>query len=935
MASTLGRRRRASRARSRRTRPRAVLPAALSAPERAPLIGLTEEMAHLRATWELVAAGSVQLALVGGEPGSGKTRLTREVARMAGADGAHVLVGSCHPHPERPYQPLGDALATSAAELDAGWLADHTTRFGPSLTRLVPSLGSVADTAGREAPGASPVRFHRALADALDGMGGGAPVLLVLEDLHWATPSTVRAVRHLAQAGAGSSSRMVLVTYRDREVHPSHPLNDLIDGAEPGARLNRLVLGGLTAREVSSLVVDRLSLAGTAAGRLAEVLWQVTDGNPLFLVEVLRDLVYQGVVAGGVIQGDALAGARLPLDLDELVRGRLARLDDLGREAVEAASVVAPGFTPQVLAHTVAASTGALQAALERAEGMGLVRGPNLTGAWRFTHASTREAVYRSLSPSRRVRLHERIGETMEAGGEVVPPAVLAHHFVAAAPVGGSEKALRHAVRAAEEAALHLAFEEAADHYSHALSMLGVSGAPPLRVDLLLDLGEAYRRADDPGRARQSFLQGAFCARASGDGPRLARATLALGRLRGTWGPDDELIGLLDLALVSTRDDAGLQARLLARLAEARATRDDAAACKARCDRAWELAWESRDPAIMSAVLAARALALSTPDDLDDRIEATGELLAIAGNAWQADLAAQAHGWRFVDLVEKGRIADAERDRAAHAKLARQSGDPGAERDAAAWAAAAALLVGDRGQAATQIDLAHQLGRDMGDPLAPDLYWTQVWGMLVDWGEDSELDDLVPVWRDLVRTHEGEPAWSARFAFLLARVGRTAEAAAIVEDLVDDGCQAVRFDRSWLATMAVLAETAALVGAAPEAEVVADLLRPYSARVAVFEGGRLVWGSVARARGLALRAAGQPAKADEQLAAACSAHERMGAAPLLARSRWERGAALVAGTSTGDRLKGHHLLEVAASDADALGMGALAAWARAALIPAS
>ncbi len=391
------------------------------------------------------------------------------------------------------------------------------------------------------------------------------------------------------------------------------------------------------------------------------------------------------------------------------------------------------------------------------------------------------------------------------------------------------------------------------------------------------------------------------------------------------------LTGLLAEAVEANPKDPSLRAKLLARLAQARATSSTPDERKVESDEAWELAWDSRDPDTMGAVLRARHEALSAPDDLEDRLEIDGELFAMATASKDAELALLAHGWRLVDLLEKGHLVDAERDRKLHAQLARRSGDPHHGRDEARWAATWALLEGHVDEACDQIDRALALGQQARDPGASSAYWIQQHALLLDWGSEDEIEGLIDVWRDMARTHEDNALWHASLALLLVRAGRTEEAAVELDDILAvtaDGAD-LPLDRDWLPTVTALGEVAAAL-ADGRGSKLSKLLAPYAPRLIVVGPGLACRGSVARVLGLLAATARKWPDVERHFQSALTAHERVNARPLLARTRAEFGQAL--GHKRGGKLHTGRvitMLEEAVEEAASLGLDRLGAETRA------
>lgn len=924
--------RRVRRLEPRRARPSVMLPPPWTGPldvaDAGTMVGRQAELAALKKLWAEVMKGSTRTVLIAGDPGVGKTRLAAELICAADACGAKVLVGRCRRDGAVPYEPVVEALGPALREQSDGWLRAHVRRHGTALVRLVPDLAPRLNEplSNTQVDGRS--QLLGSVAAAITGLGR-PPVVLVLEDLHWATRSTVLVLDHLIRT-CSSAPLLILGTYREAAIHPSHPLADLLDGPLM-KRVERMVLPNLSIQSVTALLVDRSAVAGRAASTLARSLWRTTEGNPLLLTEVVRDLAAGGGLATGTVKTEAVDKVGVAHEISELTARRLGRSSSATRKAVEAASVVGASFSGAAVAQLTGEkpedAANALAKAVKTAV---IVRVDGKTDEYRFAHDRFREAAYDFLPPNRRVRLHHDMAMLLDQpGAPETPPAVLVHHLAGAAPVGSSPDAVRHAQRAGQAAADVLAFEEAAASYGQALAFLGGGGDAGQRADLLMLLADSNHRAGESARARQSYLQASAVARAHGDGPRLGRAVLGLGDVLGVWGGDGQLIGLLDEAVAANPEDPSLRAKLIARLAHARSAFDSPDQLKAQSDRAWELAWDSKDPDTMGTVLRSRHEALSAPDDLEDRAEIDGELWAMANNANDSAQLLLAYGWRLVDLLEQGHLVDADRDRKLHAQLARRSGDPRHQRDAAMWAAMWALLEGRSRKALTETDKALALGQQARDPEASSIYWTQQLDLLADWGGDGEIDGLLDVWRDLAHGHDQDPAWRASLALLLARTGRRDQAAAELEDLCAEDGADLPLDRNWLATVAAIGEVAADLGDR-RCAAISTMLSPYARRLIVVGPGTVCRGSVARVLGRLSAVTGNWVAAERQFQAALSAHDRVNARPLLARTRYDFGRSLA-------RKRGGPLhvgrvtttLDQAIEEAEHLGLVRLAAQARA------
>ena len=425
-----------------------------------------------------------------GEPGIGKTRLATEIARRAHAGGAVVLFGRCSEDLSVPYQPFLEALRTFVDEVPARELAARLGDAPGELIRLVPDL--THRLAGLVPPGAAggEVDQHRlfeAVRSWMSAAGGDRPVVAILDDVHWAAGPTVQMLAYVARA-VKPSRALVVCTARNTSPDDNEELAALIGGLEQrGAPSHRVELGGLEPEAVEQLV-ERFAGRRLDDGLrdLAGRLHAETAGTPRFVDSLL---------AAGDQTGE------LPRTVSETVRRRTGRLPGEVTDLLRVASVVGLDFElPLVALATDRDELGVLDG-LEAAGRAGLVEESG-ADRYRFAHALVRATLRDELSTSRRVRIHLRIREALEAlraDARDDHADALAHHFSEAAPVAGVARAFRYTVAAAERAARQLAHADAAARYGRALEMLPALIDEPRarRCQLLVSQAEAYERAGE------------------------------------------------------------------------------------------------------------------------------------------------------------------------------------------------------------------------------------------------------------------------------------------------------------------------------------------------------------------------------------------------------------------------------------------------------
>ena len=495
-------------------------------------------MAALTADLDAAAGGRGGVVLVAGEPGIGKTRLAEELAAAAVARGALALWGRCWEGEGAPafwpwiqvvrayVQTVDPAALRSEMGAGAADIAQVVSAVRDQLPEL-PAPPSVEPEAAR-------FRLFDSLAGFLRTAAARRPLLLVLDDLHWADAPSLALLRFLGRELEHATGPLVVGIYRHTEVDRGQPLVATLADLTRGQHSRRLLLGGLDEREVAGFVA---LVAGVAPSpELASAVYRQTDGNPFFVTEVVRLLASQSRLDHAEGGSPALA-AGLPEGVRAVVAERLGRLSDGCRQVLEVAAVVGRDFELRVLEPASGLDSDRLLELLEEAEAARVITEvPGGLGRWRFAHALVREVLYEGLPAARRVRLHGRVGEALEAVYAADPGphlAELAHHFVVAAPGGQAmgDRAVRVATAAGRRALELLAWEEAAGLFERALAALELAEQPDQqqRCQLLLALGEARMAAGDVAAARSAYQQTAELAKRIDAPEALARAALGLG----------------------------------------------------------------------------------------------------------------------------------------------------------------------------------------------------------------------------------------------------------------------------------------------------------------------------------------------------------------------------------------------------------------------
>lgn len=604
----------------------------------APFIGRVTTRARLRARLDRARAGRGSVTLLVGEPGIGKTRLCDEIAATAADAGFQVRIGRCYEGDGAPaYWPWIQILRESIAALPDDVLGSELGAGASDLAALVPELpprlGAPNPASGQEGDQAR-FRLFDAATRHLVAAARRTPLLLVLDDLHWADASSLGLLRFLA-AQIADAPLFLLATYRDVDVRRGHPLADLLGALARDPRTERVALAGFEANEIEAFL--RAEAGAAPDRRIAERLQEMTDGNPFFLREIVKLLAEEHDLAS--VSLDALHALSLPQGIRDVVGRRLDALSEDCNRLLRSAAVLGRSFSSGVLRATLGLAPdgdddeGFLEWLGEALDGGAIVETGH--GRYAFTHALTRQTLYEELRAPQRIGLHRRAVRALEA---TLPPDApgrldeLAHHAFEAAPGGDVERAIHYAVAAAEAAHAQHAYDEARHHYERAREALELMVPVPIERRLELELAAAEERfiAGDRLAAQERFAAVATTARSAGLPRFVARAAVGIfGYGEMGYRHDSAHVALLHESLGAIGDgDPVLRARLLARLAGT--TMDDTDARIALAEESLALARGSGDPVALCDALGAAWWASLGPDRVPERFEIAAELEALA-----------------------------------------------------------------------------------------------------------------------------------------------------------------------------------------------------------------------------------------------------------------------------------------------------------------
>jgi DNA-binding CsgD family transcriptional regulator len=581
-------------------------------------VGRHRERRELADQWDQVVSGRRRAVFIGGEPGAGKTRLAGEVAKACFDDGAIVLAGSNTRDFGYPLQPFVEMLDRLFAQpSSAAIVTDLAADPLANLALLSPQLARHADVESATLSSFEDSgELFRAVAELVALLTREGPLVMVLENLHWAGPHTRQLLRALVAASA--DQRLLIVgTHRttapDRSDELTRSIAELY--AMPG--VSRIDLAGLDADEIAEYVSTASGVTGSVARRAGALLRDHTGGNPFFLEETWRDLERTGGI-------DALIAGRLPTPrtVRDVLDLRLAGVASNTLTVLGPAAIAGDELDLELL-YDVGLDPAKVLTAIDDAVAHGLVveTGSGLS----FRHALSRQAAMDRISRHKRMEVNAALAVALETRGRRTPEAIaaIAHHFTEAAPLGYAAKAVEYLVLSAEASRRSLAHREAASLFDRAAALSDGRDA----VDLRFEAADSLIHAGELASAAQRFQE------LVGTDDPASRGRAAIGYEDTTWqtgaDPTESITLLLDSMQVLPHGGAS---HIMASASLGRALVMSGAIDEGwrLTDHAIALARESGSLEVLGHALMTSISAHARPDDLQLHSRRAAELAAIA-----------------------------------------------------------------------------------------------------------------------------------------------------------------------------------------------------------------------------------------------------------------------------------------------------------------
>ncbi len=916
-----------------------------------PFVGRQAEYEMLLKKLAEAQNGSGSVVLLAGEPGIGKTRLTEEFCDHASSS-ATVIRANCYEgEVAPPFGPWLEALRSLVEQLKDKQLRDAAGPGAADIAVLIPEIRRRLpdlDEPPKLDPESERGRLFGSILAFLRQAGEQRALIIFLDDLQWSDRPSLALLEYVAR-GIADRRVVIIGTYREMEVDRVHPLAQTLASLRRLDRHERIVLRGMRREEVDTLLaaIEPSEESKPIRRVLSAALSRETEGNPLFIWEVVTHLIEAGKIVheGGrwTSHVETVADLGIPEGVREAIGRRLSRLSEGCNRVLQRASALTGGFTWEELQAICEESEDELLDYLDEALGAQLIA-ERSRGEYGFTHALIRATLYEELSTPRRVRLHGRIAaalETLYADRIDDHLGEMAGHYMASTG-GDAEKAIDYSVRAGDRAKELFAWEEAAAHYQRALDAMPEAGDEERRSQVSLDLGKALTYMGQPSDAVAAYRQAAELGAAVGSAELLAEAASGFEEagyfIQGDARLPKQRLDLIDEALEALGSaDSALRARLLAQRTRAAAavaatgggeesirfggaaaffgSQDPQVLLQAR--EAVAIAERLGDAAVIASTLDFLAQYMLGPVNEEEQLAICEKLVRMAREGGDGRFELSGLNWLFNLTVARG---DMVRARELHAEAGRRS-----KESKIGWAiwqdygreAMLVLAEGRLEEGERAVFEALEYGQSINHPSAELTFGAQLSILRFYQGRLGELEEM---FRGIVEGSPGVGVYRGGLALLLAETGKTEEAKRVLEAMTADGFADLPEDSVWVGAVAILCEACARL---QHRDAAADLYKLFSKHS---EGNATI--GLAVSLGAIAGYLGQMATllerwddAERHFQDALDLNEKMGHRPALAQTRLNCGEMLLRRGRPDDRGRAVALLNEAVAFANQSGMG--------------
>lgn len=849
-------------------------------------VGRQRQLALLHQRWDDVTNGDRHLALLVGEAGAGKSRLAAQFAAEAHERGAIVMWGRATPEAIVPFEPMVEALRTALRTIspEAG---QRVASDRGILSLLLPELDHLVPGVRLDRPEPTVERYllFEAVAEVLHAESVQHPMLIVLDDVHWADAPSLKMIEHIF-CHELTSRTMVVATARSPADEPTPELDRIAAALARLGCLTRVVVGGLGTDEVGEL----LALNGRDAADAAD-LRAATAGNAFFLTELIHH-----------------TEGKLADDLPESVRAmlgvRLDRLDPAVTQVLNLAAVAGQAATLPVLVAASGLDGERVIDATDHAVAAGLLVEDG-AGRLGMPHALIGQAVRERLGRTRKLDLHRRLGEALEQDNEPnASPSRRAHHLMEAGALIERRRRVSAGLAAGRHSVHIGAFEDATSWAARVRELITDQIDLRDRLDLALLESDTARAVGDRPRAIDAARAAADLARRSGEPFLLARAAeswmMSLSGVGFDIGRpvERELVSLMELSIATLPpEELRYGVRLRSMLTSVLVPSTDATRREELAAEALAIAASGDDPELVASAHLARRLALAEVHQLHERSEAGFVAVREAERTANPQLELTAMLFTLTDLMELGRVDEhlemlaRFRSRAAdlHLTLFEVYG--------AFMQAARLLSTGRYAEAQQEADAALERGVRSHGVNAQITYAGIRYRIELDQGRIARTVDES---ERMVASNPRLRMWQVALVRSLVEVDRHDDAAALLAELVGTDGVALRDNQMFLLQTCVLTEVAEALGDTGRCAVLQEALEPYAGRVAVSGLAGMTIGPISGYIGLAALGAGDLDGAERYLRQGVAENVAHGTRPHEARARRDLARLLRRRAATGD-----------------------------------